>query len=279
MKKLRLLARPYWAILTWFKYVSAELPLMQNESTCGEKPPRGTSVQNPEGGPRSPRYDSLTLWRGFACLLVIVYHSSRGPLHEVNGFTALIFQILGRFWIGVPLFFVISGYCVTASADALRRRDGSARHFFWRRFLRIYPPYWAVIAITALGVCLMNSYVSEGAFQALMMPLPQWLTKWQWLGNLTLTEGWRWHLTRGVEDVFLPPSWTLCYEEQFYFLVGLVLILTRRFFFFALGFLTLIVAILFLFPWPGLYTTGLFLDGRWLMLCYKLCPPAMVDLV
>jgi len=113
--------------------------------------------------------------------------------------------------------------------------------------------------------CLAGAFPSAGYFDALMIPHPQGLRQWQWLGNLSLTETWRWHLTGGIEGELLPPSWTLCYEEQFYFLVGLVLIVTRRFFFLALGFLTLIVAILFLFPCPGLYTEGLFLDGQWLM--------------
>jgi peptidoglycan/LPS O-acetylase OafA/YrhL len=160
---------------------------------------------------------------------------------------------------------VISGYCVTACADALRWRHGPAQHFFWRRFRRIYPPYWVAFALTALCACLVEAFLSSGYFHALIIPHPKELTKWQWLGNLSLTETWRWHLTGGTESVLLPPSWTLCYEEQFYFLVGIALVLTRRFFFVALVFLTLIVAIQFLFPCPGLYTEGLFLDGQWLM--------------
>ena len=202
---------------------------------------------------------------GVACLLVIVYHSTRAPLHEISGFSAVTFAILGKCWVGVPFFFVISGYCVTACSDALRRRHGPAKHFFWRRFRRIYPPYWAAFAITAFCAYGLGALGSAGYFDALMITHPLGLTKWQWLGNLSLTETWRWHLTGGTESALLPPSWTLCYEEQFYFLVGLVLILTRRFFFFVLFFLTLIVAILFLFPRPGLYTEGLFLDGQWLM--------------
>lgn len=236
-------------------------PGVENEKPDGEAA-GSASVANQGRAPRAPRYDSLTAWRGVACLLVVLYHSTRHPPQGDGGFAAAIFAFLDKGWLGVPLFFVISGYCVTASADALRWRPRPAGHFFWRRFRRIYPPYWAALAIAALSACLMDVIVSGNVWQALKLPE---LTYWQWLGNLSLTETWRWHLTGGAESALLPPSWTLCYEEQFYFLVGLVLVLTRRHFFFVLGALTLIVALLHLFPWPGLRTEGLFLDGQWLM--------------
>ncbi len=211
------------------------------------------------------RYDSLTLWRGLACLLVVVYHSARSPLQETSGATAVIFAILGKCWIGVPLFFVISGYCVIASADALRAESGAAKRFFWRRFRRIYPPYWAALAMTALFAWLTEKFLPEAYFQSLGVPPPQSLTGWQWLGNFSLTETWRWHLTGGSENPLLPPSWTLCFEEQFYFLTGLALAATRRFLFHALTLVTLIVTFLVLFPLRTLRTEGLFLDGQWLM--------------
>ena len=45
-------------------------------------------------------------------------------------------------WAGVPIFFVISGYCISATADSARRKGLPARTYFWRRFRRIFPPYW-----------------------------------------------------------------------------------------------------------------------------------------
>ncbi|HEV2393274.1 MAG TPA: acyltransferase [Verrucomicrobiae bacterium] len=219
--------------------------------------------------PRSPRYETLTAWRGIACLFVVIFHSvctgyglsfpdGPGPL-------GWVLAVVHRLWIGVPLFFVISGYCVTASADAARQRPSSGANFFRRRFRRIYPPYWAWLLITAAGVWFVESK-HAGFFQNAFVPNPRGFTKWQWFGNLTLTESWRWHITRGVENELLSPSWTLCYEEQFYALVGLALLLARRFFFGALALLTLAVfAGLFVLPPLGVGTLGLFLDGQWLM--------------
>lgn len=166
--------------------------------------------------------------------------------------------------LGVPVFFVISGYCITASADAARRKSNSGRQFFWRRFRRIYPPFWAWFGLTAACVWTVER-VGPGFFTRAFVPDPQSLTVWQWFGNLTLTETWRWHWTGGVEDFLIWPAWTLCYEEQFYAVVGLTLILAPRHFFTVLGAVTAVVAAGLLFPAAGINTQGLFLDGRWLM--------------
>ena len=77
--------------------------------------------------PRQPRYDSLDLWRGVACLVVVAYHAAvytHSDAFETtlraHGGTAAewLLAAVGRFWFGVPVFFVISGYCIAASADA-----------------------------------------------------------------------------------------------------------------------------------------------------------------
>ncbi|HXN41580.1 MAG TPA: hypothetical protein VN918_07325, partial [Myxococcaceae bacterium] len=56
--------------------------------------------------PYPRRYASLDAWRGIASLLVLVWHRYwlRTPI--TNGF-----------WLGVQLFFVISGYCIAAAVD------------------------------------------------------------------------------------------------------------------------------------------------------------------
>ena len=44
----------------------------------------------------------------------------------------------------------------------------------------------------------------------------------QWIGNVTLTESWRYHLpfSDSPRDYIIGQAWTLCYEEQFYLVVG-----------------------------------------------------------
>src|SRR5262249_17994371 len=137
--------------------------------------------------------------------------------------------------------------------------------FFLRRFRRIYPPYWVWLAIVAAWVCLVEHF-STGFFEQVFVPNPARFTKWQWLGNLTLTESWLYHVTGGVETPLISPSWTLCYEEQFYALVGFALIFSRKHFFRILGLITIsVMAGLLVLPTLGFVTRGTFLDGQWLM--------------
>jgi peptidoglycan/LPS O-acetylase OafA/YrhL len=101
---------------------------------------------------------------------------------------------------------------------------------------------------------------------AAFVPNPITLAPAQWFGNLTLTESWRWHITDGAQSSLLSPSWTLCYEEQFYAIVGVALLLTRRFLFATLAAVTALVLVsMVLLPRFGVSLDGLFLDGKWLM--------------
>ena len=78
--------------------------------------------------PRNPRYESLDAWRGVACLAVVLFHSTvcyvATPELEARvrseGGSWADWAILatGRLWIGVPLFFVVSGYCIAAAGDS-----------------------------------------------------------------------------------------------------------------------------------------------------------------
>jgi peptidoglycan/LPS O-acetylase OafA/YrhL len=218
--------------------------------------------------PRFARYKSLTAWRGIACLSIVIFHSLfNGDLSIIpeSKATIVLVEVLRRFWIGVPIFFVISGYCVIASADRLRHDRGAAKQFFWRRFWRIYPPYWFWLALAGLTVYIVETFIQPGFFRWGMISNPSGLTLWQWIGNLTLTETWRSNFTLGVQWMWLAPAWTLAYEEQFYAVVGLVLIMARHFFFQALALVTLIVIVGTVYPFWGPKANGTFLDGKWIM--------------
>jgi peptidoglycan/LPS O-acetylase OafA/YrhL len=222
--------------------------------------------------PRAPRYYSLDLWRGVACLLVVLKHVTiYAPAYGVmpdedpdpHGVAAWLIRATSHLWIGVPFFFVISGYCISATADSTRRRGHPLATYFIRRFRRIYPPYWAVIALLVLFVL-----VTETRMPGLLIdghrniPWPGWLSNGQWFGNLTLTESWRAHFGGEPTGYFNTVSWTLCYEEQFYAVVGLLLVLAPRRFFLGGALVTAItVAIQYLVPARAV--EGFFFDGYW----------------
>ena len=92
------------------------------------------------------RYDSLDLMRGLAALWVFFYHFSLlFPFDQTSSFLHAAF-CYG--YLGVPMFFVISGYCMAAAARSALRREESVSSFLYRRMRRIYPPFWCSAVVT-----------------------------------------------------------------------------------------------------------------------------------
>jgi peptidoglycan/LPS O-acetylase OafA/YrhL len=175
-----------------------------------------------------------------ACLSVVVYHAGFAlGRDEVVGVASAgwvrwgIVAGLRLLSMGVPLFFVISGYCIAASADSSCRRGLSSWSFLRRRFRRIYPPYWmALLGVVALTLGLDAAGLGRwhrDVSHALRLGSPGAMGWSQWVGNLTLTETWR-PLAWGVADhePYTRVAWTLCYEEQFYFACFVMLWLAPR---------------------------------------------------
>ncbi len=226
--------------------------------------------------PRQVRYATLDAWRGLACLMVIVFHSVAGTLMtpkfveqtatEGGSFADWFLVLVARFWIGVPLFFVISGYCIAAAADSARRRPRPARTFFIRRLRRIYPPLWGFLLIAAILVAVLPKLFSTLGVPVLIpYSTPTDVPFWQWFGSITLTEEWRHHVAGPQTGYFIGHIWTLCYEEQFYLVSGLIVALAPRWLFPAALAVTLFVVLklsgAITLPFG---THGTFLDGLWL---------------
>jgi peptidoglycan/LPS O-acetylase OafA/YrhL len=85
---------------------------------------------------RIPELDGL---RGIAILLVIGCH------YEV--FARQLWGLPKFGWIGVDLFFVLSGFLITSVLLNLREQSGRFKRFYVRRFRRIIPPYLAFLAL------------------------------------------------------------------------------------------------------------------------------------
>ncbi|MBS0260585.1 MAG: acyltransferase [Planctomycetes bacterium] len=216
---------------------------------------------------KSSRYHSMDIWRGLACLMIVILHSGHFAYQAAEdgpGAAPLILAILSRLSVGVPIFFVISGYCISATTESNASKRGW-RSFFYRRFRRIYPPYWIVACLALLlttGLSIIGQsdlFSSEYGY----FPPPESLSLSQWIGNITLTETWRPHVFGGPELKILGIAWTLCYEEQFYFVCGLLLLLKPERFFSGAVFVsvgTLICTVLF-----QEQISGFFFDGRWLL--------------
>jgi len=105
----------------------------------------------------------LDYLRGIAILAVFLFHclepnplpgksielSWNGWFRDFNvqhSFYPVLPLTIG--WIGVAIFFVVSGFCIHLSHEKSREKDFGI--FFIRRFFRIYPPYLAALLIFAL---------------------------------------------------------------------------------------------------------------------------------
>ena len=192
---------------------------------------------DPSGHP--PRYRLLDAWRGVACLMVVIHHSGfclnwleASSTDTGSPARRLAVGFVRVMDLGVPIFFVISGYCIAASLESHRRRGGSSWHFLARRVGRIYPPYWVALlcfALTTWGLDRLGLHRLHDGQHSLFLAAPGKLNLAQWLGNLTLTETWRPRaFGGGYSLVFTRVAWTLCFEEQFYFVCFLVLLIVPR---------------------------------------------------
>ena len=172
------------------------------------------------------RYHSLDFWRGVACLIVAAHHSEMylAAHHNLPSPWNVANAVFSRFWNGVPLFFVISGYCISATADTERHRQVGTRNYFKKRFRRIFPPYWAALGLALLIFVTFPGPLSFSKFGVSGFVAPAVMVLGDWIGNLTLTQTWL-----NATPIFLGTAWTLCYEEQFYAITGLLLLIPRWF--------------------------------------------------
>ena len=186
------------------------------------------------------RFRLLDAIRGISALAVVSYHSlpNQTPTREfvaanptLASLQEWIFYVLTCGYLGVPVFFLISGYCICAAATAHVEKGYSPSRFFKRRIIRIYSPYWICFAL-----CVGLSFVPGTNLH------PSSLTVTQWLGNIFLFENYRpWLLPPSAINLLLEVSWTLCYEEQFYMVTGLILWFAPRALFPIFGTLTVFV--------------------------------------
>lgn len=122
-------------------------------------------------------------------------------------------------------------------------------------FLAVAIPLTALVGVFA--PLLMNDEVH--GFWA-----PWWFSSWQWLGSLTLTESWRYHVIGDGRGLLFGHLWTLCDEEQFYAVAGLCLFIAPKHFYRSIAGITAIVAAFTVLA-PGHSSLhGFFFDGLWL---------------
>lgn len=148
---------------------------------------------------KSKRYPEIDLLRGVACLMVVAFHYLyRGQ--QGGWLMDQPVQWLGALasygYLGVHLFFMISGFVIFMSAEGVSTRD-----FFSSRVSRLYPVLWVGVLLTSLVTYLFSS--------------PHFQVGWlQLLSNLTMVPHWM------RMDYVDGAYWSLAVELQFYILIG-----------------------------------------------------------
>lgn len=182
----------------------------------------------------SGRLHSVDILRALAALAVVLYHARKGfsiSLHETfvtYGFPIWRPDILLSYansifafgWLGVPVFFVLSGYCIHRGYAAKLARAGDAQlavlSFYKRRFTRIYPVYLSALLLSGMVAFLTQS--DRTFFPWLIDNLPQFFLNLM-MGQELLTSAF------GNNGVF----WTLSIEFHLYLFYPVIFLLIRRF--------------------------------------------------
>ncbi|HKY41135.1 MAG TPA: acyltransferase [Polyangiaceae bacterium] len=159
-------------------------------------------------------WPSLDGLRGLAILPVIWHHATSRPLPGIAGKGA----------VGVDLFFALSGFLITTLLLRERRKYGRIKlgAFYARRSLRIFPLYYMVLGAHAAYALLLPESAAAAHFLRSL------------LYHATYTANWLVDFAV-PHPVWFAFSWSLCVEEQFYWVWPVLLaLITRRAALFAL---------------------------------------------
>lgn len=158
--------------------------------------------------PRADRFPLMDSLRAIAALCVLGAHAGAFTGAYLGESTLGIY--IARLEVGVPIFFLISGFLLYRPFVKARLRGRPLPHagaYAWRRFLRIAPPYWVALTAIALWLGLGGVFTADG--------VPTFYGFGQTLRADTIGGG-------------LPQAWSICVEVAFYAFLPLWAWLIRR---------------------------------------------------
>jgi peptidoglycan/LPS O-acetylase OafA/YrhL len=189
--------------------------------------------------PNKERNHTIDLLRLIASSWVVLFHLNE-PIPWVDNFYSDIYK-MGA--LGVPIFFVVSGYCIALAAQ----NSKSSFDFLTRRLFRIFPMYWFSLLVVIICVIIYIVFFGQNSVTVLPHSIKD--------VSATLTL---------LTDPFssIPTTnwvyWSLTVEIFFYLVVGITLLFNRT----IQQFLLLTVSLLVFLP--DLYTVrGFFFLKDW----------------
>lgn len=158
-------------------------------------------------------FPALTGIRAVAAYLVFLYHFN--PF-AASGSTALAHHIIAHFHIGVGIFFVLSGFLITARyADRVTFSRAWAARYLRNRVARIYPLYFILTLITFGAIGWDTRFDVTGIWRN-YTSLDKLVV---FLSNITFLRGF----FDGLKFTGIAQGWSLTVEETFYLLAPFML--------------------------------------------------------
>lgn len=152
---------------------------------------------------QSHRQPALDWLRGFAALIVVGFHYFHAGVRDgsIQGEqNPILYAVFSYGYVGVHLFFMISGYVIMMTAQ-----NASVRQFVASRVSRLMPAFW---------VCMTLTVLIELAVPAAPFQPESWA---QYAAHLTM-------LPRVFGQNFIDGAyWSLAVEINFYFWVGVAI--------------------------------------------------------
>jgi len=150
---------------------------------------------------RTKELDGL---RGMAVILVMALHIfKRANIFTANGILHFITTLTFTGWVGVDIFFVLSGFLITSILLKTKEKAEYFKNFYARRSLRIFPLYFICVAVILFFIPILDPvFVPEiqRVIPFLLLSQQNWIIL---LPGRSLT-------------LYLSVTWSLAIEEQFY---------------------------------------------------------------
>jgi len=164
-----------------------------------------------------PYYASFNGLRGVAVFMVFLNH---------YGWFWSAERVTGWLWIGVDLFFVLSGFLITGILyDSLEERR-YFRNFYIRRALRIFPVFYGFFLLLFLLTPVFHFHYDKWLL-AFVFYFGNFVVPFADLVRHNPTVISVFHHGRSIEIGNIGPLWSLCVEEQFYLIWPAVVWLVR----------------------------------------------------
>jgi peptidoglycan/LPS O-acetylase OafA/YrhL len=149
-----------------------------------------------------PQLEGANAVRFWAAMSIVLFHLALLPKKELPAFLSVIPNFAG---FGVPLFYVLSAFALSYGYYASLESGAAIRRFYARRFFRIAPLFYLMMA-----VCLTQLWI-----RGIGVPASQIFSSATFIFNLI----------PGHSESFVPAAWSIGVEMLFYAVFPFIMML------------------------------------------------------